>query len=176
MSSARHSKAETRWGTEASIVEAARRTMGRIDFDPCSESLFNYTVGADSYYSLLERGENALELPWLGVRRLVNPPGGAVLAFWRRMLQQGQCRRVQSVWVGFSVEQLCLLAHEPDHPLDFSLCILRKRINFVRHDSYRGSPSHGNYVCGIGVSHSAFAREFARFGRVSAGRHVCVTS
>lgn len=165
MASARHSKATPRWGTDEKTVEASRRTMGGIDFDPCSEERFNAVVQATQYYSLLERGEDALKLSWFG-RTLCNPPGGLVVEFWRYALTQPV---EQLIWVGFSVEQLCILASEVAHPSDFSLCFLRKRIPFRRHDGFQGSPSHGNYCVGIGVSRTAFDREFGALGKVQHG-------
>jgi hypothetical protein len=36
----------------------------------------------------------------------------------------------KAFWVGFSVEQLCTLASEDWHPLDFSTVVLRKRLSF----------------------------------------------
>lgn len=162
---ARHSKATKRWGTSPDIVEACRRVMGRIDLDPCSEDYFQEVVRAGRHYSLLERGEDALVLPWFG-RVFCNPPGGLISEFWNRALTQ-PCD--QLMWVGFSVEQLCVLADESAHPTDFSICYLRKRIPFKRHDGYQGSPSHGNYVVGINVDHSAFATEFGPLGKVQRG-------
>ena len=165
MSGAQHSKATPRWGTPEDIVERARRVMDGITLDPCSESVFQETVQAARHYSLTERGEDGLTLPWAG-NVFLNPPGGAVPEFWRRALEQPV---QQLIWCGFSVEQLCLLADEIAHPLDFSFCMLRKRLGFTRHDGYEGSPSHGNYVCGLGVVHAAFQREFASLGKVIRG-------
>lgn len=173
----RHSKATKRWGSPEDTVERCRRVMGAIDFDPCSEAVFQAVVQATQYYSLTERGEDGTLLPWHG-RSLVNPPGGLIVEFWEKM--QAEARRPggldQCVWVGFSVEQLCILAGAETHPMDFSLCILRKRLGFRRHDGFQGSPSHGNYVCGIGVDHQAFAREFGPLGRISAGRYATGTT
>lgn len=172
MPSARHSAATPRWGTSEDVIERARRCMGGIDFDPCSEEIFQRVVKATTYYSLLERGEDALLLPWLGARTLCNPPGGLVREFWRKSVSASG----PLIWVGFSVEQLCLLADEEHHPLAFSICILRKRIPFTRHDGFEGSPSHGNYVVGIRTDPAAFFWEFSPIGRVSHGPLVGNTS
>lgn len=162
----RHSKATPRWGTPTDDVERARRVMGAIDLDPCSESTFQSTVRADQHYSLTERGEDALVLPWHG-RVYCNPPGGAVRKFWLRALSQPI---EQMIWMGFSVEQLCILADEDPGPLDFSCCILRTRVSFIRHDGYEGSPGHGNYVAGIMVDPAAFEREYGPLGKIVHGR------
>lgn len=165
MTSAQHSKGTKRWGTSPDVVEACRRTMGGIDLDPCSEERFQAVVLATEYYSLLERGQDALALPWFG-RVMCNPPGGVITEFWNHAFSQPI---EQMMWVGFSVEQLCVLADEDVHPSDFSICFLRRRIRFRRHDGYSGSPSHGNYVVGVGVDCDAFDREFSELGKIQHG-------
>jgi hypothetical protein len=169
---AQHSKEEIRWGTPIDIVERARKVMGTIDLDPCSSVDFNRVVNADNFYSLDDRGEDGLVLPWWG-NVFVNPPGGLVKQFWRKAFSRdNSCNKYpptawnQMIWVGFSVEQLALLADEEYHPMDFSFCILRKRLKFTRHDGYSGSPSHANYVCGVNVHHQSFAERFSPLGRV----------
>lgn len=160
-----HSKATPRWGTPADIIERARRVMGGIDLDPCSETKFNAIVKAKQFYSLEERKEDGLALPWHG-KVLLNPPGGLVREFWEKMLSEDidQC-----VYIGFSLEQLALLADCHVHPAELSICYLRKRIRFTRHDGFSGSPSHGNFVCGINVDHARFDKEFGSLGKVIAG-------
>jgi hypothetical protein len=157
--------------------------MGKITFDPCSESLFNKVVQADVYYSFLERGEDGLKLPWRQatwnldvVNVLLNPPGeekgkkrvGYVRKFWEKMLVEpiDQC-----VYIGFSNEQLGILADASAHPSDFSICYLRNRIPFNRHDrpEGEGSPSHANFAVGVNVDHEAFVREFGPLGKIQKG-------
>lgn len=140
--------------------------MGGIDTDPCTEAAFEPIIEARVNYSWEDRREDGLLLPWPG-RVHCNPPGGLVLEFWRKALGSDA---EQVMWVGFSIEQFAILIDADAHPLDFSCCILRKRVGFNRHDGYRGSPSHANYVCGLNVDHAAFEREFAPLGRVSAGK------
>lgn len=175
---ARHSHATNRWGTPEDIVERARRCMGRITFDPCSESKFNLTVKADRYYSFIERGEDGLLLPWpKDALVLLNPPGEEkgkprqkfVTRFWNKMLSEDIA---QCVYIGFSMEQLAILADEKAHPSDFSICFVRNRIPFDRHDlepGEAGSPGHSNFICLIGGSHSAFVREFGELGKIQKG-------
>ena len=163
MPNAQHSAKTPKWGTPADIVERARRVMGRIDLDPCSSNYFQQTVQASKYYSLDDRGENGLELPWDG-RVFCNPPGGLVREFWKKAILSFP---EQLVWVGFSLEQLALLVSDQiPHPLDFITCIPRKRIRFTRHDGYSGSPSHSNYITGIGVDYDKFVSEFSDLGKV----------
>lgn len=173
---AQHSNETCRWGTPTDTVERARRTMGKITLDVCSEAKFNEVVKAERYYSLLERGEDGLKLPWFG-NVLLNPPGEEkgqprqdyVRRFWEKMLSEpiDQC-----VYVGFSMEQLGILADATAHPSDFSICYVRNRLKFRRHDWVPGTvdrPSHANFIVGVGVSHAAFVREFGEIGKVQAG-------
>jgi hypothetical protein len=162
---AKHSKESVRWGTPSFLVEKARTVMGSIDLDPCTELKFEPIIKAKKSYSLLDRGEDGLELPWEG-NVFLNPPGGVVKEFWEKA-----CKHSGAVfWVGFSVEQLCTLtdyAYGGYHPLDFSTCLLRKRINFKRPDDYEGAPSHANYVTCINVDRISFVKEFRGFGYIN---------
>ncbi len=172
MSGAQHSKATVRWGTpndgKWNIVDRCRRTMGGIDLDPCSEEKFNLVVQATQYYSLLERGEDGLGLPWFG-RMMINPPGLVVREFWEKALMS---EAEQIMWVGFSNEQLGQLADASAHPSDFAICYLRKRIPFNRFDATPDTPdrpAHANYICGISVDPDAFIREFGDLGKIQFG-------
>lgn len=173
-----HSQETNRWGTPEDIVERARRSMGAIDLDPCSEEQFNAIVRATQYYSLLERGEDGLALPWRG-RVLLNPPGEEkgkkrgkfVRRFWEKMLSEDidMC-----VYIGFSMEQLGVLADATLHPSDFSICYVRHRIPFVKSNKKpdeKDRPSHANFIVGVNVPHDAFVREFGELGKIQAGPH-----
>ncbi len=136
-----HSADSVRWGTPAEWIEREREVFdGPIHFDPCSESEFNAVVGAECYFSLEERGENGLVLPWpncikpnSGINVHENPPGGLVREFWRKTLTEPSVR--QCIWTGFAMNQLNLLADEQAHPTDFSIVFLRSRIPFVPHST-----------------------------------------
>ncbi len=174
-----HSKASVRWGTPDGdpdkghdIISRERRVMGRIGFDPCSESIFNKVVKADRYLSLLERGENGLLLPWEDLAH-VNPPGQLIPEFWDKLIDEVKAGRVtQAIWVGFAMNQLNLLADRELHPMDFQICIVRKRIPFDPHDRDENTvdrPSQNNYVVGIGTDWDKFLHEFGSIGRCSKG-------
>jgi hypothetical protein len=164
---AQHSKETSRWGTPSDIIARCKGVVGAFDLDPCTEAKFESVVGARVNYSLLDRGEDGLTLPWFG-RVFCNPPGGLVREFWCKALESDS---TAILWIGFSVEQLCTLTDCVAHPMDFSCCLLRQRIHFTRHDGYSGSPSHGNYVAGLQVKHALFKEQFSSLGRVSAGKY-----
>lgn len=166
--SARHSKATVRWGTSPDYVEMAGVALGgRIELDPMSEAAFNAVVRAERFYTEQDDG---LAQPWIAETVLLNPAGGLVVEAWRKLVVEYSVGRVKrAIWIGFSVEQLGLLADEPVHPFDFSLLLTRKRIPFVRHDGYVGSPSHSNYVVGLGIAPQLFETAFAGRGRFHHG-------
>ena len=142
-----HSAETVRWGTPAEWIEREREVFdGPIHFDPCSETEFNAVVGAALYFSLEERGEDGLVLPWsmpptihrtdrqeINVHE--NPPGGLIREFWRKTLTEPSVK--QCIWTGFAMNQLNLLADEQAHPTDFSIVYLRSRIPFVPHSKSR---------------------------------------
>jgi hypothetical protein len=165
----RHSKATPRWGTPAEYVEMARRALGgRIELDPMSEPRFNRTVGAERIYTAKNNG---LKQSWRCETMLINPAGGLVVEAWDKLISEFEAGYIsRAIWIGFSVEQLNILADELFHPHDYSLLTCRKRISFVRHDGYRGAPGHANYVCGLGVAVDDFERAFAGMGRFDHGR------
>jgi hypothetical protein len=144
--------------------------MGIIHLDPASSEEFNFYVKAFMIYT--EQSNGVLpECEWAG-NVFLNPPGGLVKEFWQKLIKEYNSGRVsRAVWVGFSVEQLCTLADEPYHPADYSICYLRKRLNFVREDlSVGGSPSHGNYISAIGCDPAEFERLFGHLGKIVHGK------
>lgn len=176
----KHSKASIRWGTPDGdsskghdIITRERAVLGgRIGFDPCSETVFNAVVKADEFLSWEERKEDGLLLPWKDVVHL-NPPGGLVPEFWRKLFEEIEAGRVtQCIWVGFAMDQLNILASEEHHPSDFQLCYVRKRIPFNPHDrddSTVDRPSHSNYICGLGTDWDRFVEQFGPIGKCQRG-------
>ncbi len=177
---ARHGKATPRWGTPddddtprgkkgQDIIRRERAVLGRIGFDPCSETRFNAVVKADRFLSWEERQEDGTKLPWDDLVHL-NPPGGLIDEFWEKLFVEIRAERVtQCIWVGFSVEQLCTMAEHEYHPTDFQICYLRTRIGFTRHDSFKGAASHGNYLVGIGTDWAKFQEQFGPLGKLQKG-------
>lgn len=182
-----HSKKTPKWGTPQWIIEAARELLdGQIHLDPGSSPEFNELVKALMIYTEVDNG---LDQPWSG-NIFCNPPGGLVREFWKKFTEptykamegdllgdltplDAEELGYKRFWVGFSVEQLCTLADCKLHPLHFSTCILRKRLNFNQQTEegiVEGtSPSHGNYVTAIGVDHDHFAKLFQQHGIIIRG-------
>lgn len=165
----KHLSVSGRWGTPPDIVDRSRDALGgRIELDPMSEPDFNEIVGAERIYTELDDG---LTQDWTSETLFLNPHKGLVERAWRKLCSEffvGNVRK--AIWIGFSMEQLNLLACEIHYPLDFSTLICRKRIDFLRPDGKpAGSPSHGNYIVGIGIDADIFERAFVGLGRFSHG-------
>lgn len=171
---ARHSKKTNKWGTPSEYVWLSRVALGgSIELDPMSSTAFNETVKAERIYT---EEDSCFSHIWQAKRMFINPAGGLVKEAWKKTVAEYMSGNVLKViWVGFSVEQLNLLADETAHPLDFSYLLTRKRISFIRHDGYEGAPGHANYVVGLGIPHDFFASVFRQKGRVGCG-HLSVNT
>lgn len=177
---ARHTCDSPEWYTPSPFVEAAREVMGAIDLDPASHEEANQTVKAARFFTVEDDG---LKHPWFG-RVFVNPPGGLVALFWTKLMQR---EFVEGIWIGYSLEQLQTLQMIGGQktPLDFSMCVPRRRIAFVENSAkkdariekmiaagkvpnQKSQPSHANYISYIGPNSGTFQRVFSQFGQVRA--------
>jgi ParB family chromosome partitioning protein len=146
VSGALHSAASVEWDTPPEVVEAARALMGGIDLDPASCAVANEVVKAETFYT---SDDDGLSKPWFG-RVFLNPPGGrgVVKSFWSKLVAHWMNREIeQAVWVGFSLEQLQMLQGCEMSPLDFQICVPRKRLKFRSPGAESKSPTHGNFIC-----------------------------
>lgn len=186
---ARHSMDSPEWYTPDLIVAPARTVMGGIDLDPASHAEANERIQAKTFYDEIMDG---LTLPWHG-RVFLNPPGGKdadgdplVPQFWTMLVDEFLQRRVtEAVWVGYSLEQLQTLQNAKARmtPLDFSMCVPRRRIEFIENEAKKASrmakliaagkkpneksqPSHANYVTYMGPNARTFAQVFGAIGQV----------
>lgn len=188
---ARHTTGDPDWYTPRDYVAAAHRVMGRIDCDPASDAAANAVIGATRYETLETNGLRP-DCAWRG-RVFLNPPGTQTAAFWTKLIQQYTAGiTTQAIWIGYSLEQLQTLQQIPGvstHPLDFPLCIPKRRIAFVENAARRdrryaawvadpdpdkapfkekSSPSHANYIVYLEPRLSAVAssRAIACFEQV----------
>lgn len=178
----RHSMDTPEWYTPTVFVEAARLAMGGIDLDPASHPEANERL---KILRIFTENDNGLKQDWFG-NVFINPPGGLVAEFWRKLLKEWQIGRVsQVVWIGYSLEQLQTLQNiSASHtPLDFATCFTKKRIAFVENTakqalrveklraqgkkpSVSSSPSHSNYITYLGARRDEFREAFSQFGQV----------
>ena len=172
----RHLQLSGRRGTPADWVEMSRAALGgRIELDPMSEPIFNEVVRAERIFTEQDDG---LTQPWNASTVFINPHGGLVAEAWSKLVYEWSVQRCESaIWIGFSMEQLNLLADSTLHPMDFSLLIARKRIAFLGEDlQVLGSPTHSNYIVGLGIPANRFEASFAGRGRFSHGQFAVARS
>lgn len=209
----RHLALSGRRGTPPDWVEMSRAALGgRIELDPMSEPVFNQIVRAER---ILTEADDCFTLLWSAATLLINPHGGLVVEAWRKLTRDHLAGHVGSaIWIGFSMEQLNLLADETEHPMDFSMLVVRSRIDFLTTEPMRavtgmtvgvgpllecghsvmvtakkhqtanrlrcpfcegapeplGSPTHANYIVGMGIPADRFEAAFAGRGRFSHGQ------
>lgn len=176
-------KRDPNWGTPKDVVERIRLCLGgTISLDPFGSEISNRVVQADRIWT---KEDNAFVQPWKAKTALINPPGGMVRQAWVKTCDELKNGNLKSaIWVGFSVEQLCLLSdpNGPEEtntarisgrgafvPTDFSVCLRRKRISFVKETGETGSPTHSNYFVGLNVDPLRFERFFRSQGQVFHG-------
>ena len=137
--------------------------------DPFSSHTANQRIQATRFF---DEESDGFAQPWESDAIFYNPPGKQVVKAWRKMTEEVDAERADNIiFVGFSVEQLCILASEKYHPTDFSLVLLRKRISFLDDNGNTGSPSHGNFICGVNVDHERFSTVFTGKGKIISGKH-----
>lgn len=156
---ARHSSETAEHYTPGPIVEAARATLGEIDFDPFSCTEANDTVRAVSFASLpLCDGYRG---PWLG-RIFCNPPGGKSdgqsnqKRAWQKLVRETDAGNVTAaVFMCFSLEMLQTTQVKAVGrlPLDFPICYPSRRIAYRKPGGATGkSPPHSSCVILVPIS------------------------
>lgn len=208
----RHLALSGRRGTPPDWVEMSRAALGgRIELDPMSEPVFNQIVRAER---ILTEKDDCFTLLWRASTVFLNPHGGLVVEAWRELTRVHRCGYVgAAIWIGFSMEQLNLLADQVEHPMDFSMLVVRSRIDFLTTEPRKlvvhrspgtamlecghqlemanakqrtaswlrcsecegdpeplGSPTHANYIVGMGIPADRFEAAFAGRGRFSHGQ------
>jgi ParB family chromosome partitioning protein len=161
-----HSKATPEWYTPVEYVEAARRVMGGIDLDPASCALANLTVKAARFFT---KDDDGLAQAWSG-RVFLNPPGGLVREFWRKLIAESVSGVNEAVWIGYSLQQLqTLQTADTFGPLEMAntFCVPRRRIAFIDATGKPSkSPTHANYIAYFGPRSIEFMLAFRQFGEV----------
>ena len=165
-----HMGMSAQWATPRDIVDAARDVFhGQIDCDPSTTAAINAdTVRATTYWTAQESGLDPVN-SWHG-DVMINPPGGRgglVKEFWSRMIDEYLCDRINSaIWIGFSIDQLQVLQCCETSPINYPICIPRRRLNYLRPvDMTPGkSPPHASYITYIGPLSSRFISVFSKIG------------
>ncbi len=148
------------WYTPPEIIEAARRTMGRIDLDPASNEVAQRWIDAGSYYT---KEDDGLLLSW-GGRVWLNPPYEA------KLIGQFVDKLISST----GIEQAITLTNNATETKwgqkilasANAICFPSQRVKFLRPEGEKGSPLQGQMIAGFGVDRVRFEQEFAPLGAV----------
>jgi hypothetical protein len=191
---ARHSKENPDWQTPEPDLDAARVALGGvIELDPFSCASAQLRVHATDYFGLdhpdPER-RDGFKADWAASTVFENHPGGTTKRAWAKSCYEYVKHHFALLWMGFSVEQVCVLAEpnmeivpgvqETDQqrwargcyvPQDFSVCYLRHRIHFIdaKRPDRPDRPGHANFVIGVGTRPELFERAYKPLGQISHG-------
>lgn len=126
---ARFTADSSEWFTPVAIIEAARETMGAIDFDPASCATANRNVRAPSICSI-ESGRDGLVEKWVG-NVFCNPPSPPK-PWWQRLMSQcpnSGCP--QAIFVAYSIECLQQSSGWGMSMLRFPICVPNQRVRYL---------------------------------------------
>lgn len=159
-----HNSGENEWYTPPHIIEAARRVMGSIDFDPASSALANKTVAAEMFCTAQMDG---LKQPWHG-NVWMNPP-------YSQPLCADFCDAAAKKGEAGEFEQACVLVNNATETAWFqsllavasAACFLKGRVKYLDSSGQpANSPLQGQAVIYLGAHGQEFATEFRRLGLV----------
>lgn len=179
MSNIQLSSRTDQWATPSEIIERVICTFDdTIEFDPASCETANLIVQANNY--LTEEDDGLSEDLWFHEPSsvFINPPSGKYKGvgktklFWQKLIDHWEAGLIkQAMFLGFSVEALAQLQDCSKDPLDFSICIPRKRIKFINLENpeHKDRPTHSNFICylqGTVDNRERFAECFTDLGKV----------
>lgn len=151
------------WYTPLEIIEAARKTLGRIELDPFSCAVANYTVCSLSYYSQ-EDGEDGWSLPWDGKKCWVNHP------FSRENNANIADKVISEYMKGAEIVMITFAATSEKwfRPLlSYPQCFLYGRTNYLDQNRNKvKGVTKGSVVTYLGKDLSSFAEAFCDLGSI----------
>jgi DNA polymerase-1 len=151
------SSASVEYYTPPHLLDAARRCLGGIDLDPCSNSHDTPNVPAGKHFT---REDDGLAQAW-GGRVFMNPPYGREIGKWVEKLVTEHSR-------GAVTEALALVPARTgtgwsDALAPFVCCFLRGRVQFV---NAKGPAPFPSAVVYLGPRVESFVEAFGGMGRV----------
>jgi len=149
--------------TPAKYLESARVVMGGIDLDPASNEMAQEDVQATTYYTVHDDG---LSQEWAG-RVWMNPP------YTARVINQFIDKAVRHYQAGEITQAIILTNNNTDTSwfhqgagAASAICFTAGRINFLKPDGSRSSPTNGQSFFYLGHNLDAFKEEFSQYGLV----------
>ena len=150
--------------TEQWVIDAARATIGAIDFDPASCSRANLQVQATVYY---DKQADGLARPWFG-RVFTNPPYSRANGFIAKLLREWEEGRVTQAVLVFSSRDTGFLVDRGQQLLRHgSLLLPAKRIKYLDPVTGKLTGSRfGSLVLYAGPNRLGFAKVFGGRGMI----------
>ncbi len=147
--------------TPSQYIESARKVMLAIDLDPASNDMAQETVKAAKYYTVNEDG---LSQAWSG-RVWMNPP------YTARVINKFITKLVDHYMDGQVSDAIILTNNNTDTSWFHeaaktctAICFTAGRINFLKRDGSKSSPTNGQAFLYFGKSKARFKKEFSRYG------------
>lgn len=149
--------------TPKEYLASARTVMGAIDLDPASNPMAQEYVGADRYFTVDDDG---LTQEWAG-NVWMNPP------YTARVINRFIDKLVDHYAAGDVTQAIVLTNNNTDTSwfhqgakAATAVCFTAGRINFLKRDGSRSSPTNGQAFLYFGENLSAFKNEFSKHGMV----------
>jgi phage N-6-adenine-methyltransferase len=149
--------------TPSEYIESARLVMGSIDLDPASNEMAQQIVKADKYFTSETDG---LKQEWKG-NVWLNPPYTALVIN----------RFIDKIINGYQAGDISQAVILTNNNTDTSwwhnaakcasaVCFTSGRINFIKLDGRKSSPTNGQCFFYFGMNTGKFIAEFSRHGFV----------
>lgn len=149
--------------TPSAYIESAVEVMGRIDLDPASNEMAQSTVNADHFYTAENDG---LTKEWRG-KVWMNPP------YTARVINVFISKLVSHYAAGEVTEAIVLTNNNTDTSWFHeaannaaAVCFTSGRINFLKRDGSKSSPTNGQSFIYFGKNIDLFKTVFSKHGLV----------
>ena len=133
------------WYTPQYIIDAARKTMGKIDLDPASSDIANRTVQATTYYT---KDDDGLSMPWFGNIWLNPPYAKGLIGKFASAIKNKRS----------DYDQAIILVNNGTETQWFqnfsivtsAICLVKKRVRFFDINGNLGKPLQGQVIIYVG--------------------------
>ena len=149
--------------TPPAYIESAVEVMGKIDLDPASNEMAQLTVNADHFYTAESDG---LTKEWRG-KVWMNPP------YTARVINVFISKLVSHYAAGEVTEAIVLTNNNTDTSWFHeaannaaAVCFTSGRINFLKRDGSKSSPTNGQSFIYFGKNIDLFKTVFSKHGLV----------
>lgn len=149
--------------TPIEYLESAREVLGKFDLDPASNKMAQENVRADLFYTV---DDNGLDKEWSG-KVWMNPPYTArvINAFISKLVDHYKNGDITDAIVLTNNNTDTSWFHEAANTAS-AVCFTAGRINFLKRDGSRSSPTNGQSFIYFGKDIEKFKSVFSKHGIV----------